>query len=79
MRVADLFGCTLDELAGRHVHVAEIVPMHETPMHSRLRSAFERLNADGREYLTSQAEALTGIRAFSEGGAPFPFAAATAV
>lgn len=68
IQLADLFGCTLDELAGRQVKRAEIVPMPETPIHARMRQTFTQLNHQGREALAEMADSFLRVPAFVDGG-----------
>lgn len=68
VQLADLFDCSLDDLAGRQRR-ADVVTLDESPVRSRLLQAFGRLNRAGCEALADTAESFSKIPAFVDGRA----------
>ncbi len=62
IQLADLFNCSLDELAGRKR--ATVLTMEEPPVRTRIRNAFDQLNHAGREALAQVAELYLKTPAF---------------
>lgn len=52
-RIADVFGCTLDELAGR-----EWPPGRGDPMHAELVSSYDRASQEGRRAIMTVARSV---------------------